>query len=200
MASTEVRTVTWLSSDWNGQETCTLSQLTDGWQLAGRATGDADGQPVRVDYAITTDQDWQTRRVSVSMSTENPHRQQHCVLERDNQGHWTAHGEDCPPLDAIQGLHDIDIQITPASNTLPINRLNMAMGEGSEVTAAWVRIPEFVVEPLRQRYTRVTSRTYAYESNDGEFTATLEVDDLGLVTTYDPGWTRIDTNASKRTS
>lgn len=191
MPSNVVRTVTWLSSDWNGQETCSLSQLSDGWQLAGRATGDAEGQPVRVDYAISTDQIWQTHRVSVSMSTEHPPSHQHCVLERDDQGHWTAHGEDCPSLDAIQGLQDIDIQITPASNTLPINRLNLAIGEGSEVTAAWVRIPEFVVEPLRQRYTRVASRTYNYESSDGEFTATLEVDDLGLVTTYDPGWTRL---------
>ena len=67
----------------------------------------------------------------------------------------------------------------------------MAIGEGSEVTAAWVRIPEFAVEPLRQRYTRTADRTYAYESNDGAFTAILEVDDLGLVTTYDPGWVRL---------
>lgn len=103
-------------------------------------------------------------------------------------------------MDAIQGLHDIDIQITPASNSLPINRLNMAIGEGSEVPAAWMRIPEFVVEPLRQRYVRIADRIYAYDSNDGEFTATLEVDDLGLVTTYDPGWTRLDTFASGGTS
>lgn len=191
MTSKEVRSVTWLSSDWKGQETCTLSQLSDGWQLAGHATGDADGQPVSVDYAISTDQHWQTRRVSISMSTENPQSHQQCVLERDDHGRWTAHGEDCPPLDTIQGLHDIDIQITPASNALPINRLNLAIGEGSEVTAAWVRIPEFVVEPLRQRYTRIADRAYAYESNDGEFTATLEVDDLGLISTYDPGWQRL---------
>lgn len=196
MPSNVVRTVTWLSADWNGQETCTLSQLSDGWQLAGRATGAADDQPVSVDYVISTDQTWQTRRVSVTMSTEHPQSHQHCVLERDAQGRWTAQGEDCPPLDAIQGLHDIDIQITPASNSLPINRLDMAIGEGSEVIAVWVRIPEFVVEPLRQRYTRTADRTYAYESNDGDFTATLEVDDLGLVTTYDPGWTRLDTQDS----
>ena len=200
MASNEVRTVTWLSSDWNGQETCTLSQRSDGWQLAGRATGDAEGQPVTVDYAISTDQAWRTRRVSVSMSTEHLQSHQLCVIERDNQGHWTAQGEDCPPLDSIQGLHDIDIQITPASNSLPINRLNLAIGEGSDVTAAWVRIPEFVLEPLRQRYTRIADRTYAYASNDGDFTATLEVDDLGLVTTYDPGWTRLNMDASNGTS
>ena len=194
--SNAVRTVTWLSSDWNGQETCTLSQHSDGWEFVGRATGEADGQSVVVDYAISTDQAWQTQQVSVTMSTEHPQSHQHCVLARDHHGRWTAQGEDCPPLDAIQGLHDIDIQITPSSNTLPINRLEMAIGEGADVTAAWVRIPEFVVEPLPQRYTRVAARTYAYESNDGDFTATLEVDDLGLVITYDPGWTRIETNAS----
>ena len=200
MASSVIRTVTWLSSDWNGQETCTLSQFSDGWQLAGRAIGEAESQPVSVDYAISTDQAWQTRRVSVSMSTEHPQSHQQCVLARDDQGRWSAQGEDCPPLDAIQGLHDIDIQITPASNSLPINRLNLAIGESSEVTAAWVRIPEFVLEPLRQRYTRTAEGAYAYASNDGDFTATLQVDDLGLVTTYDPGWTQLEIQPSKGTS
>lgn len=193
MTSSTIRTVTWLSSDWHGQETCTLLQRSEGWEFAGHATGEADGAAISVDYSIETDNAWQTRRVSVTLSTENPQRQQRCVLTRDGQGRWTGQGEDCPPLDTIQGLHDIDIQITPASNTLPINRLNMAIGEGSEVTAAWIRIPEFVAEPLRQRYTRTADRAYAYESNDGDFTATLHVDDLGLVTTYDPGWTRLNT-------
>jgi hypothetical protein len=189
-----VRNVSWRSSDWNGRETCTLSEQSDGWELAGHATGKADGQSIAVDYAISTDQAWQTQRVSVAMSTEGPQSRQQCVFARDRKGLWTAQGEDCPPLDAIQGLHDIDIQITPASNSLPINRLGLAIGEAADVTAVWVRIPEFVVEPLPQRYTRVADRTYAYESGGGEFTATLDIDELGLVTTYDPGWTRLTTN------
>jgi hypothetical protein len=193
VAGNVVRTVSWLSSDWNGEETCTLSQITGGWKLSGCASGEEDGRQVTVDYAITTNGEWQTRHAEVTMSTMNPLSHQHCVLERDDQGQWTGQSENCPPLHSIQGLHDIDIQITPASNALPINRLHLEVGEGAEVTAAWIRIPEFTVEPLRQRYTRSDDRTYAYESNDGDFTASLTVDDLGLVVTYDPGWIRVDT-------
>ena len=95
---------------------------------------------------------------------------------------------------------DIDIQVTPATNTLPIRRLNLAVGESADVTAAWFRIPECQVEPLRQRYTRTAEDTYLYESPDHNFSATLTVDDLGLVITYDPGWVRLaSTDAVPRT-
>jgi hypothetical protein len=80
-------------------------------------------------------------------------------------------------------------------------RLNLAVGESAEVTAAWFRIPEFRVEPLRQRYTRLAEDTYRYESPDHDFTATLTVDDLGLVVVYDPGWVRLtSTDAVPRAS
>jgi len=53
-----------------------------------------------------------------------------------------------------------------------------------------VKFPEFTVEPLSQRYTRLTTTTYRYESNTG-FSADIVVDDLGLVITYPGGWDRI---------
>jgi hypothetical protein len=46
------------------------------------------------------------------------------------------------------------------------------------------------VQPLSQRYTRVSRNTYRYESNTG-FSAEIAVDDLGLLTAYPGGWERI---------
>jgi hypothetical protein len=77
------------------------------------------------------------------------------------------------------------------TNTLPIRRLAPAIGESIDVTAAWVRFPELTLEPLPQRYTRLSERRYRYESNGGAFVAELEVDDAGLVITYEGGWERV---------
>jgi hypothetical protein len=93
-------------------------------------------------------------------------------------------------LEALHGLTDVDLGFSPVTNTLPIRRLDPAIGESVAVTAAWVRFPELTIEPLPQRYTRLAERRYRYESAGGAFVAEIEVDDLGLVTTYEGGWRR----------
>ncbi len=95
------------------------------------------------------------------------------------------------PVPAIEGLVDVDLGFTPATNTLPIRRLTRAVGEAVDVTAAWVRFPELTVEPLPQRYVRLDERRYRYASSGGAFVAELEVDDLGLVVRYEGGWERV---------
>ncbi|PYX20414.1 MAG: hypothetical protein DMG82_22420 [Acidobacteria bacterium] len=85
---------------------------------------------------------------------------------------------------------DVDLALTPATNTLPIRRLNLQVGRSESVIAAWVKFPELTVQPLSQHYTRLGKDTYRYESNTG-FSAEIVVDDLGLVTTYPGGWDRI---------
>ncbi len=92
--------------------------------------------------------------------------------------------------DDLAGCIDVDLGITPSTNTLPIRRLNLQVGESADVTAAWVRFPELTVEPLAQRYTRLDERRYRYESTTG-FSAELEVDELGLVVRYGDIWERV---------
>jgi hypothetical protein len=83
-----------------------------------------------------------------------------------------------------------DLAFTPATNTLPIRRLGLAVGDSRDVTAAWVRYPELDLVPLPQSYTRLAATGYRYQSRDGAFTAELETDELGLVVRYPPGWSR----------
>jgi hypothetical protein len=85
----------------------------------------------------------------------------------------------------------VDLGFTPATNTLPIRRLNLEIGAQREITAAWVKFPELTVQPLRQRYTRLSARLYRYESVGTDFRAEIEVDEEGLVVLYAGGWERI---------
>jgi hypothetical protein len=196
MSGNLIRVVQWMSTTWPAPDQCALSEISYGWELDGEAQAMVNGFPVEVKYTVRVDREWKTRLVKVRQvdygympgfsSTKR------CTLKRDEFGRWTAtSGNDKPRLSDISRLTDIDIQVTPATNTLPIRRLNLAVGESAEVTAAWFRIPEFRLEPLKQRYTRTAEDTYRYESPDHDFTATLTVDDLGLVVNYDPGWVRL---------
>ena len=100
---------------------------------------------------------------------------------------WRSTGQE---LREIQGCDDVDLAVTPATNTLAIRRLNLQVGSSASIIAAWIKFSDLTVQPLSQRYTRVAQNTYRYESNTG-FSAEIVVDDLGLVTAYPGGWERI---------
>ena len=50
---------------------------------------------------------------------------------------------------------DVDLSFTPATNTLPIRRLGLDIGEEAEIHVAWLVWPELTVQPVLQRYTRL---------------------------------------------
>jgi len=109
------------------------------------------------------------------------------ALSVESRGTWRSWSQE---LRDIHVYADVDLAVTPATNTLPIRRLNLQVGSSESVIAAWVKFPELTVQPLSQRYTRLAQCTYRYASNTG-FSAEIVVDDLGLVTAYPGGWERI---------
>lgn len=159
----------------------------DGWRLRGLVLAMPGEVPVRVEYDIDVDHGWRTRHVSIDLESGERHEQ--VQLTRDPQGRWTRGGRHLSALDACE---DVDLSVTPSTNTLPIRRLGLAIGARRAVAAAWVRFPELTIERLDQVYTRIGEHRYRYESGGGAFTAELDVDAAGIVRNYPPVWERVD--------
>lgn len=188
----------WARADGQGKEQFGLYAFDTepGWGLQGWLdfpVGERHALWIR--YIVQCDAKWRTRRLLLA-SAQNPLANQLVkfpvetplfILSADGEGNWRVGDEDRPDL---RGCLDVDLGCSPSTNTLPIRRLNLAIGESAEVTAAWVRFPDLSVQPLRQRYTRFASDRYRYESLESDFTADLTVDDLGLVVDYPGGWRR----------
>jgi hypothetical protein len=179
------RTVVWKCLFAPGLEFFTLTESDAGWELAGTVIVVQDSGPLRVVYRVECDDRWRTRQVDVAVSGGGQHRA--LALRVDDAGSWRLDGA---PLEAPAGQIDIDLGVTPSTNTLPIRRLNLAVGQSAPVTATWLQFPSLTIGPLNQRYTRLSERRYRYESDTG-FVTELEVDDGGLVTTYNGGWERM---------
>jgi hypothetical protein len=47
----------------------------------------------------------------------------------------------------MAGCIEVDIELTPATNALPINRLNLAVGGSAEIQAAWIRLSTLAIFP-----------------------------------------------------
>jgi len=63
-------------------------------------------------------------------------------------------------------------------------------GKAGNVTAAWLRFPSFLLEPLEQTYTREAEHVFRYRALvDGEpFSARLDTDAFGRVVRYEGLW------------
>jgi hypothetical protein len=80
---------------------------------------------------------------------------------------------------------DIDIWPTPFTNSFPIRREPMAVGERRQFRMAWIFAPDLTVHPQSQAYTRLADRLYLFENLDGSgFRAELAVDEDGIVLDY----------------
>jgi uncharacterized protein len=131
-----------------------------------------------VSYSLSLDTSWRTLELRVSLvGTDSS-----LVLKSDAKGKWfDDQGSPRPDLD---GAIDVDLSITPLTNTLPIRRLNLAIGESAEIITAYIAFPELTVSPDPQRYTRIGPSKYRYESMDSDFVRDIEFDDNQFVVEY----------------
>lgn len=149
---------------------------------------DERGRPFRLTYQLTWDKAWRLRDARLAVATEHATRSLHLLTDGD--GHWSD--DEGHALTDLDSCLDIDIWPTPFTNTFPIRRLPLAVGERRELVVAWVSAPELTVEQARQRYTRIADRLYLFESLDGSgFRAELPVDEGGVVLDYESVFRRI---------
>jgi len=181
------RTVCWIPS-WSashpdvGIEHLRLSEgQADGLVVAI----DDERGPFRLHYRLSWDAQWCLRDAALSLIGGEGVAARTMGLATDGQGHWTD--DRGAALPALEGCLDIDIWPTPFTNSFPIRRVSLAVGERREFRMAWVDGTALTVRPQAQAYTRLDERRYRFESLDGSgFTADLEVDEHGLVVDY-PG-------------
>lgn len=179
------RRITWRRLDAPGEEDALLYPSKGTWHLSGRVSTSFGDRPVRIRYRIACSPAWGFRLGLLQMDEARTRRRLSARLDGDRG--WTVSGRPRPDL---EGCTDLDLSITPSTNTIPIRRLGLGVGESADVTAAWVRFPELTVEPLLQRYTRLGANRFRYEGLGSGFTADLETDDDGLVVAYPHLWAR----------
>ena len=98
--------------------------------------------------------------------------------------------------DYLDGCTDVDLGWTPATNTIPIRRLNLAIGDTETISAAWIRFPELDVVVSPQRYTRLADDCWRYQSGHYDFALTSDVAS-GLVLAYgDDLWRAVAVSAA----
>jgi hypothetical protein len=171
-------------TDWTatGAEHLVLDVGADSITADGVVLSSGAAERFAARYRVVCDAAWRVRSVRVELIGAGAPR---LALSADGEGHWLDGSAN--PLPHLDGAIDIDLSISPFTNTLPIRRVDPPPLESVEIAAAYIRVPELTVTRDPQRYTCLQARArYRYESLDSDFVRDIETDADGLVVTY-PG-------------
>ena len=194
MAVGETRTLAWRGPDPVRVDAAQVAFGDD--SLSARGTSALADYVV--DWVLQTGPAWVTR--SLSVRTRGDGWSRSLVLGRDG-GTWLAvrHEEGLPAerldADGLDGALDCDLALCPFTNTMPVLRHDLVAaarrGEPHSVdlVMAWVAVPELTLHVSPQRYTArgpAPDGGAAIDFASGDFQATIEFDQEGLVRDY-PG-------------
>jgi hypothetical protein len=171
--------ILWTGREYYSLENCLIDTLSEGSVITSTIIGQYQQKLYQVDYTIKTNQHWAT--VFVELKSRHNDHQQHWLLEGDGKGNWMMNGA---AAGQFQGCIDVDIPLTPFTNTLPLNRLKLNKGDSKEIKVIYLDVLEQVGQPVRQKYTCLAGNLYHYENIPNDFEATITVDEQGLVVNY----------------
>jgi uncharacterized protein len=183
----------WRWVDRPGLESLEISSDGGDWVADGAVLVVLDGVPTEARYRLTYDREWRFLRGTIRSRTApgdpaGEERTLEIAREETAAGEpeWRVDGAPRPDLAACT---DVDLMVTPFTNTPPLRAHPLAPGETRGLRVAWVRWPELEAAPVEQEYTRLgagSPERYRYRNLDSGFEGELTLDADLLVIDYGP--------------
>ena len=178
--------ILWQGIEYLSLEHCQVKSTADGWYATSTIVGFYHQIIYRVRYTIWINPQWET--VKLEISNELNSSEELIVLECNDEEAWLLNGK---VIEALKGCIDVDIPLTPFTNSLPINRLQLQPGERREIQVIYLYLLSRKLYPVRELYKRLSDTTYHYENVPNDFEAAITVDDRGFVVDYPTLFTRL---------
>jgi uncharacterized protein len=169
----------WTGREYYSLENCLVDELPGGTEITSTIIGKYEEKIYKVEYRIKTNPDWET--ILLEIHSRHSDKTQSIRLESDGKGNWTGN---VGMTEQFKGCIDVDIPLTPFTNTLPIKRLGLGQNQSKEIRVIYCDLLEGVISPVTQKYTFLSATRYHYENVPNDFEATIEVDDSGFVIDY----------------
>ncbi len=165
-------TVRWTTWDGADDEVTELRWENEGWTINGLVSRE------RVQYVLRLSATWQVRQFLLFRDLDDPD----LWLATDGTARWgEMNGAHRLELD---GCYDIDLPCSPFTNTLPIRRLPLEVGDSTELPVVRVDVETLEARPTIHRYVRLGTHRWAFAQGDDS--VEFDVDKHGLLIDY-PG-------------
>ena len=175
----------WKGIEYNSLENCLVDSGSDGIRVESVIVGSYNNVIYRVDYNIDATSFWET--VSLEIIRHYRNERSRFSLESDGNGNWKINGN---PQLKFKGCIDVDIPLTPLTNTLPVNRLKLKTGQEKIIKVLYCDLLRNEFKAVNQKYVRVSDSVYQYENVPNDFESDIQVDEHGFVVDYPQLFTR----------
>jgi hypothetical protein len=169
----------------SGFEVAAFRPSSTGVRIEGTTTGLQEGTTWVVSYVVELDPTWRTRRARIELRTALGFTER--LLQLDGAGVWLVDGIEAADL---AGCLDVDLESSVVTNTMPVHRLGLAVGDRASAPAAYFRVDTGAIERLDQSYLRIEDvdggQRYEYQAPIFDFRCQLVYDRSGLIVEY-PG-------------
>lgn len=171
----------WRSIENNTTERCIIDADEDDVTVMG-VISSADGSGnIAIVYSITLTATWQP--ILVSLSGNVGDREVDEMYLRVENNIWIDKGE---IAEEFSDCAYVDISLTPFTNTLPINRLQLPEGESEVIKVLYFDVLQGEIKTVEQKYTCIDKHHYKFENVPNDFEEVITVDGEGYVVDY-PG-------------
>jgi len=160
-------------------ENCLVTISQDHVYVTSTVVGYHDGKPYQVNYRISANTRWEIRSFHITHRSGSKERD--LDFFSVTPGIWTANGE---PQPLLNGCLDIDISLTPFTNTLPVKRLPWHNGKTQIVDVIYFDLLDFNIKRAQQQYKQMSKNQFHYANLPNDFEALITVDDDGFVADY----------------
>ena len=173
--------ILWRGLDDLSLEHCTIKTSVAGIAVSAVITGQSESSLYHAFYTIELSPDWHIRSFDITSQVDGKRWMQD--FRKEENGVWTSNGKE---QESLRHCIDIDISLTPFTNTLPINRLKLKENEEQIIDVVYINVTEQQIRPMKQSYKRLSAVEYLYRNMPSGFQAEIKTDASGLVTEY-PG-------------
>ncbi|MDR7129730.1 hypothetical protein J2X69_002075 [Algoriphagus sp. 4150] len=170
--------ILWSGIEYYSLENCIVDNISDSVIINSVIIGVYLEKIYRVEYDIILDRNWRTKSCQIK-SQINKEIKIYELLQEKNR--WFVNGRSHPEFN---DCFDIDISLTPLTNSLPINRLKLNIGQEKKVNVIYIDLMDNTIKHVKQKYRRISTGIYKYENIPNDFEAEIKVDDAGFVVDY----------------
>lgn len=179
----------WRSKEYPSLENCRAMITSMGSEISSVVIGVVENKIFEIEYNLKINPHWETEQVEIKSTIAGLVKS--FIFQSDGKGNWQENGH---ILEQFDGCIDIDIPLTPFTNTLPIKRLKMQIGQAQLVKVVYLDLLRDEIKPVTQKYARLADREYKYENVPNDFEAVIRVDESGFVLDYPTLFERIARN------
>ncbi|HKH61635.1 MAG TPA: putative glycolipid-binding domain-containing protein [Flavitalea sp.] len=176
----------WRSKEYPSLENCMAMITSAGSEISSVIIVVAEHKIFSIEYNLKINSHWETEQVEIKSTIGGFVKS--FIFQSDGKGNWQQNGH---VLEQFKGCIDVDIPLTPFTNTLPIKRLKLQRGQEQLIKVVYLDLLSNEIKPVTQKYLRLSDLEYKYENVPNDFEAVITVDESGFVVDYPTLFERI---------